>query len=122
MIPGCVRLIVLARIAARSRQLLGSRNGLPKPCRLWEGAQSKGGNRPKSGPYGSIHIPGFGPVRVHVAAAWAAGKIPSPRVPEGFNLDHGCERTLCIEDSHLDLIPKRTNLELRWSRRRRKAA
>lgn len=121
MIPACTRILVAARIAQRERVLTGARNGLTKPCKLWTGAQSKGGKRPKSGPYGSIRIPGFGPVRVHVAAAWAAGLIDEPRLPEGMNLDHGCERTLCIEHDHYALIPALDNQKLRWSRRKAKA-
>lgn len=121
MIPACTRILVAARIAQRERVLSGARNGLAKPCKLWTGAQSKGGNRPKSGPYGSIRIPGFGSVRVHVAAAWAAGIIDEPRIPAGMNLDHGCERTLCIEHQHYALIPAVDNQKLRWSRRKGRA-
>lgn len=118
---GCLRLIVLTRLLQKSRVLLGSRNGNRKPCRLWTGGQSKGGGRPSSGPYGSIWIPGIGSVRAHVAAAWIAGKIPSLRVPEGMNIDHTCERTLCIEDDHFELVPKQVNQERRWTRRRKVA-
>lgn len=119
MLPACLRVLIMAKLAARERVLFGARNGLRKPCRLWTGAQSKGGKRPNSGPYGSIWIPGVGGVRTHVAAAWAAGIIPEPRVPDGMNLDHGCERTLCIEPEHYALIPALANQKLRWSRRRR---
>ena len=121
-LPACLRVLVAARIAARQRVLLGARNGLTTPCRLWTGAQSKGGGRPSSGPYGSIWIPGIGSVRVHVAVAWAEGMLAEPRVPAGMNLDHRCERTLCIERDHYQLIPAETNRELRWSRRQRRAA
>lgn len=122
MIPACVRLVMMARIAAKTRHLLGARNGLTTPCRLWTGAQSKGGKRPKSGPYGSVWIPGIGGVRVHVAVAWLSGLIPQPRVPEGFNLDHKCERTLCIAEDHLELIPKEVNQALRWQRPKQRRA
>lgn len=121
MIPACIRILIGARLAARERVLMGARNGLTKPCRLWTGAQSKGGKRPASGPYGSIWIPGVGGVRVHVAAAWVAGIIPTPRVPDGMNLDHECERTLCIEQSHYQLILAEHNRALRWTRRRKAA-
>ena len=120
MMPACLRIVVAARLAQRQRLLIGSRNGLEKPFRLWTGAQSKGGKRPNS-PYGSIWIPGFNAVRAHVAVAWVTGIIPTPRVPEGMNLDHRCERTLCIEDSHYELIPAEQNRSLRWSRRRKVA-
>lgn len=118
MIPACMRIIVQVKLLERQRVLFGARNGLRKPCRLWTGAQSKGGKRPNSGPYGSIHIPGVGPVRVHVAAAWAFGLIPDLRVPAGMNIDHGCERTLCIEHDHYAVIPALENQKLRWARRR----
>lgn len=116
--PACLRVLIAARLASRERVLLHSRNGLEKPCRLWTGAKSKGGGRPSSGPYGSIWIPGVGGVRVHVAVAWVAGLIPSLRVPEGMNIDHRCERTLCMEPEHYALIPAPHNRALRWTRRR----
>lgn len=118
MIPACLRILIAARLASRERVLHGARNGLEKPCRLWTGAQSKGGKRPNSGPYGSIWIPGFGGIRTHVAAAWVAGLIPAPRVPAGMNIDHRCERPLCIEVDHFELIPAKKNQQLRWARRR----
>lgn len=121
MMPACLRVLIAARLAAKERVLIGARNGLTRPCKLWTGAQSKGGKRPASGPYGSIWIPGVGGVRTHVAAAWVVGIIPSPRVPAGMNLDHRCERTLCIETEHYQLIPEIDNQKLRWSRRRRAA-
>lgn len=119
MIPACARLLIAAKLAARSHIVLGGRNGVPGPCRIWDGARSRGGKRPSSGPYGSIWIPGEGGggVRVHVAAAWAAGLIPAPRVPAGINIDHKCERTLCIEPSHFELVPAQINQKRRWSRR-----
>lgn len=119
MIPSCARLIVAAKLITRSHVTLRARNGLSAPWRIWDGAQSKGGQRPKSGPYGSVCIPGVkgGGVRVHVAAAWVAGLIKEPRVPEGMHLDHRCERTLCIEDTHFELVPALVNLKRRWSRR-----
>jgi hypothetical protein len=117
MIPACARIVVAAKLAARSHLTLAGRNGLRLPCRIWDGAQSKGGKRPKSGPYGSVVIPGIaGGIRAHVVAAWVAGKIPLPRVPAGMHLDHECERTLCIEETHLVLRPKLENLKLRWAR------
>jgi hypothetical protein len=121
-LPACLRVLIMARIVARERVLIGSRNGVNGPCRLWTGARSKGGKRPSSGPYGSIWIPGVGGVRVHVAAAWVAGIIPEPRVPAGMNLDHRCERTLCVETNHYALIPAVKNRELRWSRRQQRRA
>ena len=113
----CLKILIEARMAPKTRVLLGARNGLATPCRLWIGGQSRGGGRPKSGPYGSVWVPTLGPVRAHVAAAWIAGLIPAPRVPSGMNLDHRCERTLCVEASHLSLIPAVINQKLRWSRR-----
>jgi hypothetical protein len=125
MIPACARIIVKLKLEQRSRVLFGARNGLKKPCRYWQGARSKGGKRPGSGFYGSIRIPGVpgGGVRAHVAAAWVAGILKEPRVPEGRHLDHRCERSLCIEDDHFELIPSLENIRRRWTRRaERKAA
>lgn len=119
MIPACARLIVMVKLLQRSRVVFSSRNGLKKPCRIWEGARTKGGKRPGSGFYGSIRIPGVpgGGVRAHVAAAWVAGRLKEPRLPDGMHLDHECERSLCIEDEHFELVPALVNLKRRWTRR-----
>lgn len=127
MIHACARILVAAKLVASSHLALGGRNGVTGPCRLWDGAQSRGGahkGRKAGGPYGSIRIPGFGKggVRVHVAAAWTAGLIAEPRVPDGMHLDHQCERTLCIEAGHFELVPCAVNLARRWSRRGRGSA
>lgn len=79
----------------------------PDGCRVWTGAQSRGGQRPYSGPYGSFYIDKeHNAVRAHVFAAFLAGKIPSLRVPPGHHLDHGCDHgTLCIDCTELVPIP-----------------
>jgi hypothetical protein len=89
---------------------------MPDGCRVWRGAQSRGGKRPSSGPYGSFYIDReHNAVRAHVFAAFLAGKIPGLRVPEGFNLDHHCHHgTLCVDCT--ELVTKQVNLERRWTR------
>jgi len=83
---------------------------MPDGCRIWTGAQSRGGNRPYSGPYGSFYIDReHNAVRAHIFAAFLAGKIPTLKVPEGFHLDHGCDHgTLCVDCT--ELVPKEVNL------------
>lgn len=114
--PACLRVLLAARMAEKTRRLLGARNGLAVPCLLWTGAQSRGGKRPSSGPYGSVWVPGVGGVRAHVVMAWIAGLIPDLRVPDGMHIDHLCERTLCVEETHFEVIPKLINIKRRWSR------
>lgn len=82
----------------------------PNGCRVWTGAQSRGGQRPYSGPYGSFYIDvEHNAVRAHIFAAFLAGKIPSLRVPPGHHLDHTCEHgTLCVDCT--ELVPWRENL------------
>lgn len=82
----------------------------PDGCRVWTGAQSRGGQRPYSGPYGSFYIDReHNAVRAHVFAAFLAGKIPSLRVPAGHHLDHGCDHgTLCVDCT--ELVPIAVNL------------
>jgi len=80
-------------------------------CRVWTGAQSRGGQRPYSGPYGSFWVDSeHNTVRAHIFAAFLAGKIPDLRVPEGKHLDHGCDHgTLCVDCT--ELVPKAVNLQ-----------
>jgi hypothetical protein len=80
-------------------------------CRVWTGAQTKGGKgrckrdrrrkrKNSGGPYGKFWV---GPgqkdtVQAHVFAAFLAGKIPTLRVPDGIHLDHFCQHaTLCVD-------------------------
>lgn len=116
----CARIITALRIEQRSHVLSGARNGLTKPCRQWDGARSRGGGRPSSGFYGSIRIPGVegGGVRAHVASAWAAGILREPRVPAGMHIDHLCQRSLCVEPDHFELVPAAENLRRIHSRRK----
>ena len=105
---------------------------MPNGCRIWNGAQTKGGvgrykikklngkkrlkgkPRPKDNlpPYGKFWV---GPdkkntVQAHVFAAFMAGKIPTLRVPDGCHLDHRCQHgTLCVDCT--ELVPSTVNLQ-----------
>jgi len=105
----CMWLVLDARFYAKTKRTHCG-------CLEWTGAQSRGGQRPSSGPYGSFWIPGINAIRSHVYAAWRAGIIPSLRVPFGMNLDHSCTNTLCVEPDHLSLISAFDNQTLRWTR------
>lgn len=89
------------------------------PCRVWIGAQSKGGrnqkgrSRSRGGPYGSFGVAGR-VIRAHIYAAFRAGIIPGFRVPEGMNVDHRCKNTLCC--AHLELVPVAVNQARRWGK------
>lgn len=86
-------------------------------CLIWTGAQSVGGQRPSSGPYGSFWVgSGISAVRAHVWAAWRAGIIPSLRVPIGKHIDHICTNTLCVDAEHFELVDAEINLTRRWTR------
>lgn len=87
-------------------------------CLWWLGARSVGGQRSheKKAEYGSIHLGGaWGPkvVRAHVAVATAAGLIQDFRVPLGYNLSHRCNRSLCVERRHLELVTTYDNQMIR---------
>jgi hypothetical protein len=79
-------------------------------CWVWTGGRSRGGERPHSGPYGTFNIPGLrGGKRAHVVMAAIVGIIEGLKVPEGFNLDHICENTLCVSPWHLELVTEEEN-------------
>lgn len=89
-------------------------------CLVWMGAQSKGGGRPGGDGYGSFKInQRLNSVRAHVAMATAVGLVKDFRSPEGQHLDHQCCRSLCVEPSHLRLLPSVENVRLRHLERRR---
>lgn len=92
------------------------------PCQLWTGGKSRGGDRwSEKAWYGTFNPGGVvrGGVRAHVYAAYVAGIIPDLRIPEGMNLDHCCEQSLCCNPLHIDLVSKHVNQERRmrpWTR------
>ena len=93
----------------------------PGPCWVWHGATSQGGlqgGRLQNSLYTSFWYDGQ-TIRAHIWVAWAFGIIPDLRVPEGMNLDHTCQNTLCVCPWHLELVPKRVNLERRTRREHR---
>ena len=82
-------------------------------CLIWVGAQSRGGDRPRSNPYGSFWVSGVvGSVRAHIASAHASGLLEGLRTPEGYHVDHECRRSLCVEPRHLRLLPGKDNCAL----------
>lgn len=86
-------------------------------CWHWRGARSKGGQRGshRNTPYGSFYVaPGL-ILRAHVYVAWLFGIIDGRRLPPGYNLDHTCENSLCVNPFHIELV---TNLENQARRHR----
>lgn len=85
------------------------------PCCLWKGGRSRGGDRwSEKGWYGTFNPGGIvvGGVRAHVYIAWLFRMIPQSlpmRVPLGMNLDHRCQRSLCVNPRHLELVAASEN-------------
>lgn len=79
-------------------------------CLVWTGGQSRGGERTHSQkPYGTFWVaPGL-VVRAHVYSGCSFGLIPDLRLPDGMNLDHTCENTLCVSPFHLELVTREEN-------------
>jgi hypothetical protein len=80
-------------------------------CHLWQG-QTDG----KEDPYGRTTYKGQ-TIGVHVAM-WKACK--GPRIPKGYDIDHGCVQRLCINIDHLQMVTKLKNQRLRVKRARHK--
>lgn len=102
----------------RTIEKILERTAYHRGCALWLGAQSRGGQRKSlKSTYGSIAIADRGPVvRAHVFVAFAFGIIDDLRLPPGLQLDHTCERSLCLNPGHLELVTSTVNLERRWRR------
>lgn len=69
----------------------------PEPntgCRLWTGAQSG-----SCGKYGHLKV--RGKFRKAHRLAW---ENENGSIPEGMEVDHACDQTLCIEVAHLRLL------------------
>lgn len=95
-------------------------------CLLWTGGKSRGGMRfSAKALYGTFNPGGVikGGVRAHIYAAFVAGLIEPTYdqftgktkliVPDGYQVDHKCERSLCVDPWHLQLITSEQNLHYR---------
>lgn len=71
----------------------------PSGCHLWTASTASNGR------YGSFSI-GRQLVRAH---RWAWEQEHGP-VPNGFDLDHLCRKTLCVNPDHLELVTHRENV------------
>lgn len=74
-------------------------------CRLWAGKTTKGRGAHL---YGRINLWIAGKVRVRRVhrVAWTEWR---GEIPEGFEIDHKCHNTLCINFDHLDCVPPLEN-------------
>lgn len=82
---------------------------LTTPCLLWTSGKSVGGNKGSAQePYGSFWVAGS-TVRAHVFAGVVLGTATRiPHLP-GMHLDHLCNRTLCVEHTHLESVTQTEN-------------
>ena len=89
-------------------------------CWQWWGAISRGGQKTsRQLPYGSFWAAKGMVLRAHVFVAWAFGIIKEPRLPPGYQLDHTCENSLCVNPWHLELVTKEVNQARRHKQERR---
>lgn len=80
-------------------------------CWIWQASRSGGGPRSVSMsdggyPYGQFWLKQFGrPIGAH-RAAWILFRGP---IPDGLQVDHKCENTLCVNPEHLELVTNEVN-------------
>jgi hypothetical protein len=74
-------------------------------CWLWLGGRSAAN-------YGVVSI-GRGQFSAHRAAFYAFQDL----MPDGRELDHLCDNTLCVNPAHLEPVTKTENLKRRWATR-----
>jgi hypothetical protein len=87
---------------------------LPNGCWFWAGGRSRGrGNRKW---YGSFHYKGR-TIRAHVFSNDILAQRGPP--PPGYERDHICKFSLCVNDAHLEVVTKAINGERRWKGRRK---
>lgn len=70
-------------------------------CWLWMGARAGGKNKD------------YGYFRVGKKLAYShrvSFRIYNGPIPEGFNIDHLCKNTLCVNPKHLEAVSQRENL------------
>ena len=106
------------RLAANSKKARKPHPTLGCPCRLWTGNVNNSGY-----PRFSVRTPEGKVAKVYAHRTALELKLGRP-LPAGFDADHLCLNTLCIEGQHLQAIDAHTNrVTLRIARQQaRKAA
>jgi hypothetical protein len=69
-------------------------------CRVWQKSHSHG--------YGDICLPNSGGRRAK--AHRVAYELTKGPIPTGFEIDHLCRNTLCVNPDHLEAVTPRVNL------------
>jgi hypothetical protein len=85
---------------------------LPSGCWLWTGARSRGKGNKKW--YGSFRL-GRRTVRAHRFASEVLGHH---ECPDGYDRDHKCELSLCVNPECIEVVLKLVNGRRRTERRR----
>jgi HNH endonuclease len=81
-------------------------------CWNWTGAVVNG--------YGFMFLSWEDGKQTSIYAHRVALLLEGIEVPEGLEVDHLCENTLCVRPAHLDVVPHHENVQRRWDRRRRR--
>lgn len=75
------------------------------PCWLWTGASIKApGARREEVRYGAFRFCGATVLAHRLSCTWGNGEIP-----EGYEVDHLCRVTLCVNPGHLEAVTPREN-------------
>jgi hypothetical protein len=95
---------------------------LPCGCWFWTGARSRGkGNRKWYGTFTTrVLVKGKvkrSRVRAHRFSCEVLGEMPP--LPEGYDRDHTCSFSLCVNHEHLEYVTKLENQERRRERAKR---
>lgn len=83
------------------------------PCWIWIGKRSNGRERE----YGALNIRREGKHRTFAAHRVAYEELVGP-IPDGYQIDHKCGCTLCINPNHLEPVPPVENYQRRDEKRR----
>ena len=77
---------------------------LPCGCWFFMGARSKGKGNKK--PYGSFHTENHGTVRAH---RFSSEVFNGDECPPGYDRDHKCKFSLCVNPAHIEVVTKQEN-------------
>lgn len=72
----------------------------------WEWTGSRSGSAPHAGPYIQFRVNGQ---RVYIHR-YAYERFVGP-IPEGFQIDHLCRNTRCVNPAHLEAVTPRINVQ-----------